>query len=150
MWDKINPEILHYDSAVLSFVDGAGYPISARCRPQADPQERVLRLDLPGSFEVIPGPACLLYHQHDEKMTKQRACLVRGQLERDSIGWYLRPERFVPGEGVGTFAGLRFLRDGRRKAKAYLEARGWERPKVNWQEIMLALGEVDIIDLEDF
>jgi prepilin-type N-terminal cleavage/methylation domain-containing protein len=70
-------------------------------RPRIDPFERVLPVEIPGGTPVQPGPASLLCHRHDENLWNLKSLLVRGTLTRGGGGWIFRPERFVPGAGIG-------------------------------------------------
>jgi hypothetical protein len=125
-----------FESAVLTGLDGEGYPYSVRCRHYTDPVRRVLRMRLPAGIPVQPGPASLLYHRHDENMWNLKSFLVRGNLSQDARGWTLHPQRFVPGAGIGGPMGMvRFLIGSRRNARRYLKKRELSRPRVPWEEI---------------
>lgn len=147
MWDELSRHLVGFDTAVLNGPDSEGYPYSVRCRPTADPSSRVLRLDLGAAGTALrPGPASLLYHEHDEELWNQKAFLVRGRLDRgvagDPGGWAFVPERFVPGIGIGGTRGMaRFLIGARRSAAAYLRKRGLARPRVPWDEIDAIKGQ---------
>jgi hypothetical protein len=135
VWREITRRLGRYKSAVLTIVDERGYPLSARCRPAPDNTREALRIDLPEALGLRPGKACLLWHTHDEKLANQWSLLVRGELMRDDEGWYLRPQQVVPGIEQTPWAFYRFVRDCRRKADAYLKARGLARPRIPWDEI---------------
>jgi hypothetical protein len=135
MWREITRRIGRYDSAVLTFADEEGYPFSLRCRPVADEAAQILRLALPAGLAPTPGKAGLLWHTHDEHLSNQWSLLVRGELTRDERGWLLRPTQVVPGIEQSPMAMYRFVRDSRRKAAAYLAARGLPRPQIPWEEL---------------
>ena len=97
MWGEIVNHLPSFESAVLTGLDGEGYPYSVRCRPYTDPVRRVLRMRLPDGIPVQPGPASLLCHKHDESMWNLKSFLVRGELSRDARGWSLSPRRVVRG-----------------------------------------------------
>jgi hypothetical protein len=119
MWREIEKHLPEFPSAVITGVDPAGFPVSARCRPQVDAAERVLRVQLPPGTGLQPGPAGLLCHTHDERLWNLKSFLVRGVLERDALGWRLR-----------------------RNAQRYLEQRGWPRPRVPWGELKAFVDEL--------
>lgn len=136
MWDEICRYLPTFPSAVVTGIDRAGYPFSVQCHPEPDSAARVLRLVLPDYVGFQRGPAGLLCHMHDERLWNLRSFIVRGTLEKDSLGWLFRPEQFIPGAGLGGMLGLiKFLRDGRRTADQYLKKRGMARPQVAWDEI---------------
>jgi hypothetical protein len=143
MWREIEKHLPEFPSAVITGVDPVGFPVSARCRPQVDAAERVLRVQLPPGADFQPGPAGLLCHTHDERLWNLKSFLVRGVLERDAQGWRLRPRQFIPGMGIGGLMSYaRFVRQGRRNAQRYLEQRGWPRPRVPWGELKAFVDEL--------
>jgi hypothetical protein len=125
-----------FESVVLTGIDAEGYPYSVRNRPRIDPFERVLLVELPAGTPVQPGPASLLCHRHDENLWNLRSFLARGTLVRGDGEWIFRPERFVPGAGIGGPIGVaRFVAGSRKTARRYLEKRGLPRPRIPWDEI---------------
>ena len=136
MWDDIVRHLADFPTAVLTAVDDTGYPFSVRCAPEPDDSTQTLRFRLPEDTAIRVGPAGLLCHRHDEQLWNLKSFWVRGSLERDARGWIFRPRRFVPGAGIGGLLGLlRFVRDGRRRSRRYLEKRGLARPTVPWDHI---------------
>lgn len=134
MWDQINRYLPEFDTAVLTGFDTSGRPFSLRCQPLID-DDRVVRLQLPAYIELLPGPANLLCHRHDERLWNLKSFALRGLLERDDGGWLLRPEVFIPGAGIGGLMSyVRFLRSGRRTTRRYLKTRNLDRPRVPWDE----------------
>lgn len=143
MWDDILQHLADFSTAVLTAIDDTGYPFSVRCTPEADDATQTLRFHLPEGTRIRVGPASLLCHRHDEQLWNLKSFMVRGSLERDARGWMLRPRRFVPGAGIGGLPGLlRFVRDGRRRTRRYLEKRGLARPNVPWDRIHAVWEEV--------
>jgi len=136
MWDEIVRHLSDFPTAVLTGVDDAGYPFSLRCSPEPDDSTQTLRFRLPEGAGIGIGPASLLCHSHDEQLWNLKSFFLRGELERDAGGWIFRPDRFVPGAGIGGLIGLlRFVRAGRARTKRYLEKRGLARPAVPWDRI---------------
>lgn len=88
-----------YDSAVLSFVDDAGYPFSVRVPVGADRRGHAVHIDEePVGVDLREGPVCLTAHDHEEALRWQRNFQVRGDLERTaSGGWVVVPRRIVHG-----------------------------------------------------
>lgn len=146
MWDEVVEESAAFGSAVLSGLDGRGYPVSVRCVPVVDPTGRErLRIELPRGVEIASDRAGLLYHRHDEDLWNLRSFIVRGRLDREGdVEVTFEPERFVGGAGIGGIRGiLRFVRGGRRTAARYLAHRGLERPKIPWAWVKALWAEVD-------
>ena len=133
--DEIIGLMADYDSAVITGVDGNGYPVSVRCIPRPDHEAQVLRFDIPDNLGFQRGPASILYHIHDEWLFNMTSFGIRGTLERDEVGWLLRPVRTVPGAGLSPMDLLNLVRNGRRNTKKYLNKRGLPRPKIPWKTI---------------
>jgi hypothetical protein len=135
VWDEIVTHLPSFESAVLTGMDGEGYPYSVRCQPYTDPVRQVLRMRLPAGIPVQPGPSSLLCHMHDDNMWNLKSFLAPGELSRDARGWSLRPQRFVPGAGIrGPMGMVRFLTSSRRNATRYLKKRELFRTRVPWKE----------------
>jgi hypothetical protein len=130
-WRAITSELLRYDSAVIAARDGLGYPVSVRCIPLRDDRTETFAVSLPDGLGVVPGPAWLLCHFHDERFWSLRSFGARGVLESTAGGWRFRPTTFVAGMG-GVAAAIRLLIGGRRRAQRYLAARGLEPPEIPW------------------
>ena len=57
-------------------------------------------------------------------------------------GWDFRPVRYVPGVGVQGLRGyVRFVLDGRRNTRRYLEQRGWPWPRLPLEQLLLLVGD---------
>ncbi len=137
MWKEIEKYAPLFASAVLTGVDDRGYPLSLRCRPELDLKSRVLRLKASHTTRLLDGPACLLFHSHDERLWNQKSFVLSGELETGGEGWAFRPVRFIPGMGLnGIRSYWSFITKGRRTAKSYLVKRGLPRPKVDWEAFL--------------
>jgi len=122
-----------YTSVVLSARDRAGAVVMARTT--VVPAAEGYRVAVPDGVAVAEGPASLLVHRHDDKLSKLHNASVRGVLAADEDGWLLRPDRLVePGvrNRAGLFDPLRVVRDCRATTRRYLERRNLERPRVPW------------------
>ena len=137
MWAEVRQHLRGFSSPVLTGVDGDGYPFSIRCVLELDETQQVLRLSLPGSTRIGPGPASLLCHGHNDLLWDLRSFMVRGTLEpTGGETWLFRPSRFVPGIGTGGVAGMvRFALAKRRAAGRYLGRRGMPRPRIDWAQL---------------
>src|SRR6266496_6760483 len=132
MWPEIIARLPRFASAVLSGLDGGGDPVSVRCQPILDHQAQVLRVEVPDGLGMVPGPAGLLCHCHDEQLWGLESFLLRGSLERTGHDWVFHPHRLVRGMDTTPVSNLRLLRDGRRTAGRYLATRGLRRPTIPW------------------
>ena len=136
MWPEIVSNLAKFSSAVLTGTDADGYPFSIRCHPEVDQASQVLRIRLSGDVPIQPGPAGLMCHSHDELLWNLKSFLVRGRLEQDDRGWVFRPQKFIPGGGMGGPIGdMKAMWKTRGVANRYLEKHGLPRPKVPWDEI---------------
>ncbi|GGJ28385.1 pyridoxamine 5'-phosphate oxidase family protein [Streptomyces brasiliensis] len=124
-------QLADYPTAVLAARDASGAPVLARTRTV--PSAGGFALHLPADCAVTAGPASLLVHRHDEQLNRLSNALVRGELKPADDGWLLVPASVLEpmGSGRGT-DGLRLLRRTRRATDRYLERRGLQRPRVQW------------------
>src|SRR6266545_5845768 len=127
MWPDIATRLPRFASAVLTGLDSRGDPVSVRCQPTLDHHAQVLRAAVPEGLGMVPGPAGLLCHYHDEQLWGLRSFLLKGTLERTGHDWMFRPRELVPGMDTTLLSNLRLLRKGRRTAKRYLAACGARR-----------------------
>lgn len=122
-----------FPSAVLTYVDGSGYPASIRCRPH--PNGDFLRVeprpDKPGDDHSLK--ASLLFHSHEENLWRLRTYLVRGYLETDG--------RFIPSKVIAGVSSINILIAlgnfwrSRTTVRSYLRTRHLPRPVISWKEI---------------
>jgi len=133
MWPDIATRLPRFASAVLTGLDSRGDPVSVRCQLTLDHHAQVLRVLVPDGLGMVPGPAGLLCHRHDERLWGLKSCLLRGTLEETGHDWVFRPRQLVRGMDTAPLSNLRLLRDCRRTAKRYLAARGLRRPMIPWE-----------------
>jgi hypothetical protein len=139
MWDEIVKNLADHSSAVLSGVDGNGYPFSIRCRPVPDQTWQALRMEDPAPHPIRPGPASLLCHAHDDDLWNLRTFNVRGRLEQDGDGWLFHAERVISGGASDSLSGLW---QARGRAGRYLKKRGLARPAIPWDDYKAIWKEV--------
>jgi hypothetical protein len=153
MWNRrLAARATRYTTGVLSVEGEDDYPLSVRCAPRLDAKRRVFTFaSLPPLAADWRGPACLLFHAHDERLEELRQLVVRGELVEEGEGPILRVESFVTAYGrTNTDAMphasaplhmLQFYWLGRRKARAYLAKRGAPWPPISYAEIDRAIAE---------
>jgi len=133
VWSEIEKSLAGFETGVLNARDPDGHPYSVRCRARQDRGAGVLRLDVDGAIEILPGPASLLFHSHDEQLWNQKVFLMLGRLEGAGHERVFRPER--PVGGMGFRAAARMLLGARRTTAGYLKKRGLARPRIPWDEV---------------
>lgn len=135
MWREVRREASRFSSGVISGKGEEGTPVSGRCSPRVDAHRRLLVLD-GDPYPVLPGPAAILYHRHDDRLWKLRSCLITGTLTHVDGEWLFRPVRFIPGMGIGgALSYLRLLVNGRKNTSRYLAVHNLTRPQPAWEEI---------------
>ena len=147
MWDsRLVACAPAYRSCVLSWVDPSGDPASVRVGAVLDEAAGVARLPSLAPYAAgWRGPACLLFHHHDEHLEGLHQLVLKGDLVELDGEVVFRVGEFVTANGrPGTDAMphasaplhmLAFYRLGRRKAKAYLAKRGSPWPPIPFDEI---------------
>ena len=123
-----------FPTAVLGAVDAAGAPLLMRTTVTAVAEGFEVRAEPDAA--VVAGPASLLVHRHDEKLSAAYTALVPGRLSELGEGrWLLVPDRVVEPIGTGLVTdALRLSREARRATNRYLDRRGLKRPRVPWDE----------------
>lgn len=148
MWsDKLAANIGDYTSAVLSWVDPAGQPVSVRCPVHWQDGTRVVTFaPLPPIAAAWRGKACLLFHMHDDRLEGLRQMVLKGELVgldggeatfeiSDFVTANGRPDTDRMPHATAPLHMLQFYRLGRRKANAYLAKRGAPWPPIPFEEI---------------
>ncbi|WP_405884607.1 pyridoxamine 5'-phosphate oxidase family protein [Streptomyces sp. NBC_01136] len=126
-------QLARFPSAVLAARDASGAPVLARTRPV--PTGNGFAVEVPTDCATTAGPASLLVHRHDQHLNHMHNALVRGTLEATDGGWLLVPTKVVEPMGTGRPTdAIRLLRSTRRATARYLERRGLDRPRVQWDE----------------
>jgi Pyridoxamine 5'-phosphate oxidase len=123
-----------FPTAVLGAVDAAGAPLLMRTT--VAPVAGGFEVRAAPDAAVVAGPASLLVHQHDEKLSAAYTALVPGRLSELGGGrWLLVPDRVIEPIGSGRVAdALHLVSGGRRATTRYLDRRGLKRPRVPWGE----------------
>jgi hypothetical protein len=149
--EKLAAYIADYPTAVLSWVDPSGYPVSVRCVVRRDAgSQRIAFPHLSPIAKDRRGKACLLFHMHDERLERLRQMVVKGELVDGEggavvfeIGEFVtangRPDTDRMPHANAPLHMLQFYRLGRRKAKAYLAKRGAPWPRIPFDEIERAV-----------
>ena len=123
-------ELAGYPSAVFAARDARGGITLARAVPQ--PADGGYLVAAAPDTDIVDGPASLLVHRHDNKLSKLSMALVRGRISRPGTAadWFFAPGRVVR----PTDRPLRTLRDVRAASARYLSTRSLPRPAVPWDQ----------------
>jgi len=125
--------LAQFPDCVLSALGADGAPLSVRCRPVPGDRPGTVHLDGPLGVALVPGPASLLCHRHDERLWQLRSFLARGSLEPAGTGWVFTAQALLAGPGMaGPVGDARAFLAARRRAGRYLAQRGIPRPGVPW------------------
>ncbi|WP_326552595.1 pyridoxamine 5'-phosphate oxidase family protein [Micromonospora sp. NBC_01813] len=132
-----------FPSAVLAARDDAGVPVLTRVRPTA--ADGGWALPATDGPRIVPGPASLLVHRHDDRLDGLRNVGLRGELTETADGWLLRPQRLVdPGATGSVREAVNTLRGARRRTASYLDRRGLTAPPVRWREFQRVADSVPV------
>jgi len=142
--ERLLPLIADYPTAVLSWVGADGYPTSVRCRAvwSAERPQEIRIEGVPPLAAGSTGPACLLFHRHDEHLEGLRQMVVKGELTAAGVLAITgvvtangRPDTDRMPHAGAPLHMLAFLRLGRRASKTYLRKRGEPWPAIPYEEI---------------
>jgi hypothetical protein len=155
MWNgKLASQASEYTSAVLTWVEPSGYPVSIRVVPQLDASREVVTFTgmHPEAFPAR-GKACLLFHRHNEHLEGLHQMVLKGELTHEDGSIVLRVSDFVTANGrtdtdAMPHAGrplhmVQFLMLGRRKAAEYMKKRGAPWPPIPFDYIERKINEQD-------
>ena len=123
-------QLKRFSEGVVNAVDAEGRPYSVRQTTLAwDAASGTMPVKIPDILGPVAGPASLLCHVHDENLWNMRAALVKGKLERRGDGWVFVGTTFDPQSPIKMIMGVR------KSMKSYLEKRGLDMPKVNFDAV---------------
>lgn len=161
MWsDALAALIADYRTAVLSWVEPSGAPISVRCRFRLHAVSRTITFEelapIAGAWQ---GKACLLFHFHDERLEGLRQMVLKGELGTtgdgalefavtDFVTANGRPNTDQMPHASAPIHMFQFYRLGRSKANAYLAKRGAPWPPIPFAQIARDVGRAQQADIE--
>lgn len=119
-----------FSEGIVSAVDAEGRPFSVRQTTLPwDAASGTMPVKVSDVLGPVAGPASLLCHVHDENLWNMRAVLVKGKLERRGDEWVFVGTSFEPPSMLKLIKGVR------KSARQYLEKRGLDWPKVNFDAV---------------
>ncbi|HET8841573.1 MAG TPA: hypothetical protein VFN35_08905 [Ktedonobacteraceae bacterium] len=153
MWNKrLAARTQSYSSGVLSIVDANGYPLSVRCTVCLNETGHVFTFPTPPPQALSwRGKACLLFHQHNERLEGLRQLVILGELVCEEGLLTFLASKFVTSNGrqdtdqmphaASPLHLLRFLWLGWRSARTYLARRRGPWPAIPYEEFERLLAE---------
>lgn len=118
-----------FSEGVVNAVDAEGRPFSVRQTLAWDATSGSMPVKIPDVLGPVAGKASLLCHFHDENLWNMRTAFVRGKLERRGDSWVFVGTKFDPPSMLKMMSGIK------KNTKSYLQKRGLEWPKVNFDVI---------------
>jgi len=156
MWNEQLAALAHeYPSGVLSIVDSNGYPLSVCCTVCLDETRQAFTLPTPPAQAMAwRGKACLLFHQHNERLEGLRQMVILGELVCEEGLLTLRVSKFVTANGrqntdqmphaASPLHMLQFFWLGWHNARTYLARRGRPWPAIPYKLIEHLLDEEEV------
>lgn len=130
MWKRAKKDLGKYPEVVVNAKDAEGRGVSVRQRTVVfDEATGTLPVSLPSTLGVVPGPATVLGHFHDEKVWNMHSMSIKGMLEQRGGQWVFVASSYVPAKIMD------FLKGTRVSARKYLDRRGLPWPKPNYEVI---------------
>jgi hypothetical protein len=133
MWHLVAKSLSRFPDVIVTAMSIRGYPVSVMQRsPRYDATTGEMPVLIPESVDVVPGPANVLAHYHDENLWNLQMMRIKGRLEKRHGDWIFVSTAFTPPPGEGLKSRWRMATAMRRTSRRYLATRGLERPRVNW------------------
>lgn len=135
MWQLAAKSLSHFPEVIVTALGTDSYPISIRQRsPRYDAGTGEMPVLVPASIALVPGPANVLGHYHDDYLWNLRIVRITGRLERRGDDWIFITTAFTPPPGTWRST-WHMAKTMRRNSQRYLATRGMQRPRVNWAAI---------------
>jgi hypothetical protein len=133
MWHLAAESLGRFPEAIITALSSDGYPISIRQRaPRYDGRTGEMPVLIPERVAVLPGPANVLCHYHNENLWDLQMLQINGRLERRDDSWIFVSTEFTPRPRGRLKSLWQMARAMRRSSRRYLATRGLARPQVNW------------------
>ncbi len=136
MWQLAAESLSGFSEVIVTAMSHQGYPVSVR-QPlgRYDANTGKLPVLIPASLEVVPGPANVLAHYHDENLSNLQMMQIKGHLESRDDTWIFITTAFKPPPRGKLKSRWQMAMAMRRASRRYLAARSVRRPRVNWAAI---------------
>lgn len=136
MWHLAAESISRFPEVIFTALSFDGYPVSVRQRsPHYDGETGEMRVRIPASVAVVPGPANLLAHYHDENLWNLTMIRIKGRVERRSNHWVFISTEFTPPPQGRLKPRWLMAKAMRRASRRYLATRDLKPPVVDWATI---------------
>jgi hypothetical protein len=136
VWQRAAEALSRFPEVVVTAMNRDGYPVSVRqASSRYDAETGELPVWIPASVAVMPGPANVLAHHHDENLSDLQMVQIKGRLEKRHCQWVFVSSVFTPRPSGRLRSMLAMAKTMRRSSRRYLATRGLPPPKVNWTAI---------------
>src|SRR5690242_16548151 len=121
MWQLAAESLSRFPEVIVTALSHEQYPVSIRQRPtRYDPRTGEMPVLIPESVAAAPGPANVLAHHHDERLSDLQMMQIKGRLENRDGEWVFVTTAFRP-PARGRFASLwQMAKAMRRASRRYL------------------------------
>lgn len=133
MWHLAAESLGRFPEPIVTALSRDGYPISIRQHSVTySAKSGEMLVSVPEAVDMMPGPANLLAHSHDDELSNLQMVHIKGRLEKRARDWVFVSTAFTP-PPEGRFQSLsQMAKAMRRSSLRYLSTRGLDRPQVNW------------------
>ena len=108
MWKRAKKDLGKYPEVVVNAKDAEGRGVSVRQRTVVfDEATGTLPVSLPSTLGVVPGPATVLGHFHDEKVWNMHSMSIKGALEQRAGQWVFVASSYRPARIMDFLRGTR-------------------------------------------
>jgi hypothetical protein len=136
MWQLAAESLERFPEVVITAINDDGYPVSIRQRsPRYDAETGQMPVVIPASVSLMPAPANVLAHHHDENLSELQITQIKGRLEKHYDKWVFVSTTFRPPPRGRLKSRWQMAKTMRRTSRRYLSTRRLPRPKVNWAAI---------------
>jgi hypothetical protein len=130
LWAEAAKWIAKFPEGIVTGLDKSGQPASVRQLVLPfDATSGAMKVSAPAALGLVPGPANLLCHYHDEKLWNIRSIQVKGRLEERDGAVYFVATGFKPPSM------WQLMKNASRSTRRYLEKRKLQPPAVNFAAI---------------
>ena len=127
MWHLVAKSLSRFPDVIVTAMSIRGYPVSVMQRsPRYDATTGEMPVLITESVDVVPGPANVLAHYHDENLWNLQTMRIKGRLEKCHGDWIFVSTAFTPPPWEGNKSRWRMATTMRRTSRRYLATRGLE------------------------
>ena len=133
MWHLAAESLSRFPDVIFTALSNEEYPVSVRQRSRrCDARTGEMPVLIAPSVAMVPGPANVLAHYHDENLSNLQMVQIKGRLDKRHDDWIFVSTAFTPPPRGKLKSLWQMAKAMRRTSRRYLATRGLERPRVNW------------------